>query len=216
MPKTHRVEQGDCLHSLAARYGFASYRDLWDHAGNRALRDQRGRPDLLLPGDQVEIPDPTEKQESAQTGARVRFTVRGQTVRLRLTFRDGAGRAHANKRYRLSLEGMDDRDGRTDGNGRLDESVPATAQHGRVELWVADDREHGYVFPVRVGHLDPVDTPSGAQARLRQLGFDCAVTGRLDDGTSDALYAFQAHHGLSQTGELDDATRQKLLEKHDG
>lgn len=215
MSKTHVVEQGDCLHSLAARYGFASYRDLYDHADNRTLRERRDRADLLVPGDQVAIPDPTQKEDSAQTGTRIRYTALGQTVRLRLVFRDDQGHAHAHKRYRLSIEGADDREGRTDGSGHLDEPIPATSQHGRVELWLSDDREHGYVFPLRVGHLDPVDTLSGAQARLRQLGFPCAVTGRIDDDTSDALCAFQSRHGLEQTGELDEATRRKLVEKHD-
>lgn len=53
----HVVRQGECLSAIAKRYGFASYRIIYDHPDNAELRRARPNPNLLFPGDVIVIPD---------------------------------------------------------------------------------------------------------------------------------------------------------------
>nr|WP_255216649.1 peptidoglycan-binding domain-containing protein [Pseudenhygromyxa sp. WMMC2535] len=67
------------------------------------------------------------------------------------------------------------------------------------------------------GHLDPATELSGVQQRLVNLGYTCHdPAGELGESTQEALRAFQRTHDLEVSGELDDDTRARLIELHDG
>jgi len=67
-----------------------------------------------------------------------------------------------------------------------------------------------------VGHLDPVDEATGAQARLKNLGFDPGVIdGIVGPKTKAAIAAFQLRHGLQVSSSLDAQTRSRLQQLHD-
>ncbi|MCC7375949.1 MAG: peptidoglycan-binding protein [Verrucomicrobiales bacterium] len=69
-------------------------------------------------------------------------------------------------------------------------------------------------WPIRLGHLDPLDTPSGVQQRLRNLHYQCDSTGVWDDATREALREFQEAQGIEVNGDADSATQSKLREIH--
>src|SRR5690606_17426642 len=52
----HRVAQGECLSTIAHRFGLESWKVLWDHPENAPLRERRKSPHVLLPGDVVAVP----------------------------------------------------------------------------------------------------------------------------------------------------------------
>ncbi len=68
-----------------------------------------------------------------------------------------------------------------------------------------------------LGHLDPKDTVTGAQARLNNLGFSLpgALDGSIGRKTETALRAFQIVNNLPVTGLLDSATSDLLGSAHD-
>ncbi len=37
----HTVVQGEHLSSIAKKYGFSSYKTIWDHSQNAAIKNQR-------------------------------------------------------------------------------------------------------------------------------------------------------------------------------
>ena len=86
MARYHTAQQGEHLARIALRYGYPDYRVVWNDAGNAALRDLRASPDVLMPGDQIFIPERPAREERRATNARYRFTVKvaRPTVRVAL------------------------------------------------------------------------------------------------------------------------------------
>lgn len=110
--------------------------------------------------------------------------------------------------------------------GKKDESKKGEPE-GTVEIRGHPDRRaHGQdhrgdlSWDLGIGELNPLhDAPdggvSGAQARLRNLGYDRgAIDGRAGPRTTSALRRFQRDHDLDVSGTLDDPTRSALQKAH--
>ncbi len=79
--------------------------------------------------------------------------------------------------------------------------------------------KRNFVFPVRLGDMDPIAETSGVRARLEHLGYLPSSAAALSEGETDArlitaIQEFQRAHGAEPTGELDDATRSALEKAH--
>lgn len=117
----------------------------------------------------------------------------------------------ANEPYEIIIDGKS-YTGRTDEEGALSVPIPPNASRG--QLWVGEEPGRR-LYELDLGHVDPVSEMTGVQQRLNNLGFDCgAVDGRCGPRTRRALERFQQRHGLSETGEPDDQTRQRLTREH--
>ena len=212
MKLVHRVEDGECLTTIAARYGFQDPRALHDHPENAALKARRPDPNILHPGDEIVIPDKQEKSVECQTGAVHRFRIKLPRKRLRLRLQDLHGEPMAYAHYTLTL-GAEVVEGDADGDGVLEESVPVDATSARIA--VGEN-----TWNLRIGALNPIeetsdDGISGVQARLRNLGVDPGpIDGELGPRTREAICVFEALHGLEITGECGEATIRKLREIH--
>lgn len=209
MSKVYTIRQQDCLCSIAADHGF--YPDsIWDDAGNKELRERRPNRNTLLPGDELVIPDLRRKDVACATGGRHRFVRKGVPEMVKLVLRDEDGEPRADLPYTLTIDGVS-WEGTTDGDGAIEHAIPPNAREG--ELAVGDYRLETY--PLDLGGLDPIDTVSGAQQRLENLGHPCErLDGVLGEPTRAALREFQGAHELDVTGEYDDPTRSKLEEIH--
>lgn len=207
MPFHHTVRPGECLSSIAHSRGLF-WETVWNHPDNSDLREQRGDPNCLTPGDRVFIPDRT-------LGHVVATTDRSHTFRLRTTpvpFRTRVivdGEPLAAEPYTLIVDGTTCLEGVTDAQGWVDELVAAGAVRGVLAI---DGRE------IRIGfrYLGPPETFEGARHRLTNLGY-LRPYGPLTPGAfRDSLERFQRDHDLPVTGELDDGTRDALRSEHRG
>src|SRR5436190_13024735 len=84
MATTHKVEQGECLSSVAKKYGFANWRTIYQHPQNAEFREKRPNPNIIYPGDLIFIPDPELKEKSVQTEKRHELKTNGPKTLLRL------------------------------------------------------------------------------------------------------------------------------------
>lgn len=210
MPKTHRVQQGECLVSIAEDYGFF-WETLWNHPPNADLRALRFEPTVLVPGDEVVIPDRTIKDYTRPTGARHTFRVKNIPAKFNLRLLDVSDEPRRGLAYTLTIDGVVTR-GTTDGDGWVRGSMPPRARHATIEL-----DEGGEKYEVDLGHLEPVDTMRGAQERLASLNaYDYEPDGLPSDEWTAALQDFQRASGLSPTGELDRSTVHALREAYGG
>ena len=214
----YRVQQGDCLSSIAERWGFSDYNTIYRDSGNDAFRQKRPNPNIIYPGDVLFIPDRRSQEFARPTDQLHRFVLKRSKVLLRLCLKDDLHQPYQNKRYHLRVGGHHYH-GSTNESGMLEQRIPANATEGEVTIFTTDDdpSDLGYTFTLNLGHLDPVDETSGVDARLTNLGFAPEVENHQlsNEERVQALKAFQDRFGLEVTGQADEATRQKLRELHD-
>jgi LysM repeat protein len=211
MPKQHKVKQGECISSIAQDYGF-SWEQIWNDSANEELKQKREDPNVLFPGDEVVIPDKKARKESVSADQKHKFRRKGVPAMLRLEFVDDQGNPRGNVPYVLDIDGQSF-SGNTDGEGKIEQRIPPNAKQGQLRL--GDDGSE--VYNIRLGSLDPVSETTGVQQRLKNLGYECgSVDGEAGPKTREALMAFQKKHELSETGEIDQQTLDKLQQLHKG
>jgi hypothetical protein len=209
MPKV-TVRQGDCVNSLALAHGFDPEL-IWDHPGNADLKQLRRSPNALLAGDELEIPPLELREDPVATGSVGRFKLSVGPIELRLRLTNH-GQARADLPYELIIDGEGTLSGSTDGEGWIEQPIPAAATRATLSLCDGDEQ-----YELMLGHLDPHDSPTGIQQRLRALGYYFGrVDAELTAQTQNALRCFQDQHGLAITGEADDATIDALHDAYGG
>ncbi len=243
MPKEHTIKQGECIFSIATRYGH-KWDTIWNAPENEALRKDRGQPGVLMPGDQVSIPDLRPKTVALATGGRHKIVVALNlvTVRVRLmeppppakedptggtasnghkdfTVEDpdpparAPDQPRANVAFEVWAEGKKLLGGKSDGDGYIEFKLRPEVT--AAELIAEPGTLKELRTPLALGGLDPISTVSGVKQRLYNLGFDCGDTSDEEhDNFAAALSAFQEGQGLKTTGEIDAETRARLQKVH--
>jgi hypothetical protein len=206
VPKKHVVKAGDCIASIAFGAGFHP-RTIWEHNDNAELRAARRDGNVLLAGDVVQIPDLQVKKASRATDRRHRFRRYGVPEILKVELRR-FGKPRAGLPYVLEVDGVELARAETDAEGKIEHFIPPDARKGRLILRGTE------ILELSFGHLDPVETESGARARLHNLGL-LADAGASADDYTQAITRFQVEQKLEPvTGTLDVATQDKLVSVH--
>lgn len=188
MPKRHRVRLGDCVTSLAHEHGLTAD-VLWRADANAEQRETRD-PHQLVPGEELEIPDPTPKDENVATGFLHVFRRNGTpaTCRLRLV---GFDAPLADVEYEFEPAFGEPQQGTTDGDGVLELSVHPQLASGLL-------RVQDQVLRLELGQLQPVETTFGIKARLANLLLldEDRVDNRPTEASDLGLELFRRHVGL--------------------
>jgi hypothetical protein len=242
MSITYTIAAGDCLYSIGVDSGIP-WQKIWNHPNNADLKNLRLNPNILLPGDVLFIPDPLLRTNRGATDQQHRFVLKSALAKLRLRVvkpdpekivKDDREVTYARDKdvvtsdppaqlgvpqvawsqcpYVLEIDGVKS-EGQTDGDGRLEASIPPGAQVGTLTLAPGTDEEN--VVAVNLGFLDPSDTLIGFQQRLSNLGYPATNATSEEDGVLvQAIAAFQADYGLDISGMVDDRTREALVKAH--
>jgi N-acetylmuramoyl-L-alanine amidase len=207
MATDYTIEQGDHLSKIADQFGFFTIWPIWNHPKNEELRQVRGTPNVLLPGDVVHVPDRVTNVVTRSTGSSHVFRVRTMDLLVRVVLLDSRFQPMPDVTCELNVAGPAPATS-TDAQGTVSKSIPKTAKSGKL---VVGER----ILPVQVGHLDPGAEISGAQARLNALGYDA---GDSNDASNpqfrSAIEEFQCDLGMEVSGELDATTVTRLVELH--
>jgi hypothetical protein len=205
----YTVQQGDHLSGIAEQFGFQNPDTIWNHPNNAALKQLRKNPNILLPGDQVYIPDKTDKNAPAPTTKQNKFQLDLTKLKLNLKLQDVNGDPIASKPVTITLEGQTVPPPSTDGSGQTSSTIKKSAKNGLLIV-------NGLEFPLLVGHLDPIDQQSGQIARLNNLGYEAGDTTTVDaDAFESAVEEFQCDNGIKPvTGNCDAGTQGTLQKVH--
>lgn len=213
----YTVVQGDCLSAIAHQFGFADWRTIYNHGNNAEFRRLRPNPNLIFPGDELFIPDTENRTESAPTDTFTNFKIEGQKTFVRVRMLDGDFAVLNGKKFRIETDGVA-KEGTLGGDGMIEQEIAAAAAESRLTVWLdGDTTRPGVIWDIHLGHLDPVDKPTGIQARLRNLGYDPGpIDGIIGPRTKAAIKGFQAKTKLVEDGIAGPITQAKLKEVHDG
>lgn len=240
----YEVKAGECLESIAAKFGLTV--EKLRAAQSAELLDARANGSELAIGDKLQMPALELKTHQLATGQTHRITVYRPTVLVgfHLLHRDAHAQPYASCRYELTVPGIAEPwRGVTAPDGYLEQRLPADVEAAEVRVWElgvgieeqtgeaeayadpsfdpqarAGEHDGSTLIPIFFGHLPPLDTPQGVQARLINLGFECPFDGDLGtDEAKAAVREFQEFARLEPAnGEVDDATRAALGLEHDG
>jgi hypothetical protein len=214
MPEKYTVQQGDHLSSIAKDNGFTDYTIIWNHPNNADLKNKRKNPNILLPGDEIFIPDMEEKQESGATDKKHTFKVDKTTLKLRLVLEDIYEKPIAGAQCALLIDGQVYQL-TTDSNGKLEQEIPLDAKEGVLTIRGDQTPFANEVLPIKIGHLDPIDEVSGQVARLNNLGYFAGkLDGSDDDAFDSAVEEFQCDNSLTVDGDPGPKTQAKLKQIH--
>ncbi len=211
----YTVVQGDCLSKIARRHGLASWRTIYDHENNAEFRELRPDPNTIFPGDVVFVPDRRRRDESGSTEQRHRFRVQRDEIYVRLWVQDEDDRPLTGARFSLEVEAKT-LEGAIGDDGMIELKIDPGDEAGMLRVWPPPETpESVIIWQLRLGHLDPLGTTSGIQARLNNLGFDSGpVDGINGPLTKGAVRRFQEHYELLVDGIVGPQTRPKLQEVH--
>lgn len=215
---THIVVQGEHLSSIAKKYGFPSYKLIWDHPQNAALKKERQNPNVIFPGDKVFIPDARPKQLERTTGQSHRFVLKTDKLTLRLVLEDLYKEPIDNADCEITVEGQVFKL-KTDAKGKVEQEIAPDAHAATLTIKDPRTPNNGVAIPIRIGEMDPVDKESGQKARLTNLGYFAGpIEGQAAQENQalfrSAIEEFQCEHGLSVDGMCGPATQAKLKQMH--
>lgn len=209
----HTVVQGECLSSIAKRYGFADWKVIYDHPSNAEFKKKRPNPNLIYPGDRISIPEKEQKEVDCAAGKAHTFKVKQKKTLLRVVLKDDKDQHFGGKEYELTI-GNRTIPGTVGDGGLVEQAIDDDATDATLRVKIDDKTT--FFWRLKVGHLDPVEEISGVQARLRNLGYNAGpIDGIKGPKLTAALRAFQKKHSLTESGDIDDATRNKLRTVHD-
>src|SRR4051812_36519592 len=106
MPRKHRIIAGECLSSIASAYGIRDWKAIYDHADNRAFKEARPDPNVVLPGDVILIPDLDReiKMVPVSTSSHHRFKVTLSKALVRIAVKDENERPLVCRKYEFEVQ----------------------------------------------------------------------------------------------------------------
>ena len=211
------VKQGDSMSSIADQTGHF-WPTIWNDPANKKLKEKRADPETLYPGDKVKVPDLREKQEKRAVDLIHSFKRKGVPIEISFRLSLPEEISPAATPYQLKV-GKRTYQGKTDDDGCLTHWITPSAKKGTLTFHLDDPRLPPKITrTLEVGYLAPIDTTSGVESRLFNLGF-LSPTAETEDEDEDeilasALRAFQRANDLEETDEPDSETRDALKDAH--
>jgi len=194
----HIVLAGEHLAGIAAEHGFPSFLPIWNHPANADLKALRKNPNQLLAGDKLFIPDREVKQVDGAVDQRHRFVASGDTLELQVKIHDqGFQPLHGE----ATISSGDSTKPMSQSGDIFKAPLPRSAKDATLAFPVSPGLRQRPSIHVQPGRLDPLETLSGQQQRLNNLGYfagfartQASDPKQLDPQMLWAVQEFQCDH----------------------
>jgi hypothetical protein len=192
----YTVKSGDWVSKIATNFGLADWKVVWNDPQNADLRELRGDPNVIYPGDQIYIPPLKAKDQSCPTDQLHQFRRKSASKKLKLVLRDAEGEPRKSVPCRLEIDNKPVPGVKgTDSDGLIETLIPESSEQG--VLIVGEDGAE--VYQLQLGQLDPIETVKGYQERLANLGhYTGEIDGVVGPLTGKAVRAFQEFENLRE------------------
>ncbi len=211
MPE-YTVKQGDWFAKIVKRQGYGNiWKPIFQHADNKEFRETCPDPDLLIPGVQCVLPDKNEGEEAKKTNKKWQFELAPAKAQLHVVLLRPNGQPLKSTPYKLVFHGpmVEGKtvSKKTDGSGAVKCEISTDVEKATLTI-------EGQTMELLIGHLEPVATLKGVQARLQNLNYHVeSIDGAAGVGTPTeaSIRAFQAVHTLKDPeGVAEKATKAKI------
>jgi hypothetical protein len=212
----HTAKQGDYVTSVAARYGLSDYTEIWDDPANANLKSKRLDPNILLPQDRLFIPDIRVAEYLRPTDVCHKFKIPATNLQLRIELQRAFAPPIASNACPMRVDEEYYDTTATDEHGLVAHKIKNTAAQASLAIrnfvqGIRGEKPSDRLVKLKIGCLDPIDSISGQQARLINLGY---YRGSLDGSDPDemrsAVEEFQCDHGLTVDGDCGPKTQDRL------
>jgi N-acetylmuramoyl-L-alanine amidase len=169
---------------------------------------------VLYPGDELYIPDKALRSESAATGQRHTFLLSNAQARLVIKVAEYTANPLEGWPYTLKIGGAETK-ANVPSSGVIEHAIPIGLREADLKVHFNGDSASAssYHWQLRIGELDPVDTVSGLQARLNNLGFYAgSPASEINPTIRTAVRQFQRAYGLLVDEIPGPKTQAKLVE----
>jgi hypothetical protein len=221
--KKHVVADGDRMSKIAHEHGYKDYHALY-LAQPEKFRKKRPNPEILMPGDEVELPDKIEAKHSTKDKKAQKYEDDTKLPEVRVTLQ-AAGKPLANKVLTVTADGKILGAVTSDGDGAVKFHVePDTA---KVLLTCSDPP---FSIRLRLGELRPATEAGGVEQRLDNLDYRVPIAAASAPAGSKAektakeaherrikkaVQRFQEDHKKKADGKVDDDLRKLLVKNHE-
>lgn len=182
--KQHKVKQGECLVTIAQRYGFSDWKTIYEAPENESFRELRPNPHCLFPGDELFIPEKGQYRKATDTNVKQKYVIRKQKSFLSVRLINRKLEALSDIPYNIAFYQEEAKepvltaeDQRTDADGFIQMKIPLKARKAVVRYFPYKEQpsllRH---MTLELSELDPVNEESGKRERLRQLGYPVEKT----------------------------------------
>ena len=209
MANSHTVEDGEHFPKIAADAGFRNYKKIWENGDNQAIRTKRKTASILMPGDEVFLPDAEQGDHTGESDKRHHFQLLVEPLKLRIRLLDLDDKPVVDKTCLLEVDGKSV-EVKTKADGILEHPIPHTSQRGVLTI---DDLK----IPLQIGFLHPLQEISGWRARLNNLGYNAGDSDDPEDPQlRSAVEEFQCEYmgPNAVDGICGEQTQKKLKEIH--
>jgi hypothetical protein len=210
----YEVREGDWFAKIVKREGYGNvWRPIYNGADNADFRKVCPDPNLLIPGEICNLPDDEGKEETKNTDKKWKFEKAPSKGQLHVVLLRPNGTPLKSIPYTLVFHGPGVEgqtiNKKTDASGAVKCEITTDVEKATLNI-------EGQSFELLIGHLEPVSTPKGVQARLQNLNYAVGtIDGVEGPGTpaGTAIKAFQDSHTLKDPeGVAAKSTQAKLKE----
>lgn len=207
----HKVVQGECLISIAQKFGLANWQTIYDAPENEAFRKLRKNPSMICPDDKVFIPALTGTKQKADLNKKTTFVLKKPKGYFSIYLMDRKSNPLADIPYDLffykservkAVEPLLEIIGeKSDSDGYVEHKLPKDAKFALLEYAPYPSRPSLKMkMGLKVGEIDDVSTELGMRSRLNHFGY-YSGDGRIDDDSKAVfqtqLTAFKENYSLN-------------------